>query len=150
MCSFWWVIIETCGLALSGRRIRPILLTIACCLRISFWCISIISLQYFSSVRVSTGFYKAVMNLTSWEPPNRRHNFLLIEFRLWEVLWSFVSFQLLNVYNCRSESTFHRKLQFDREKDHFGWKEKGQTRFQNVCVYKSSFNLWETHFFIYF
>ena len=40
----------------------------------------------------------------------------------------------LNVYDCRTEFTFYHKLQFDWEKYNFGCEEKGQTRFQSVCI----------------
>ena len=44
---------------------------------------------------------------------------------------------VLNVYDYRTESIFHHKLQFNLGKEHFGCEEERQTRFQNVCVYGS-------------
>ena len=44
---------------------------------------------------------------------------------------------VLNIYDCRTESTFYHKLEFDRKKDHFGCEEEKQTRFQHIHVYDS-------------
>jgi hypothetical protein len=52
------VICETCGRALSWRRIGPFRLTNVGRKRFSSWCILSISWQYFSAVMVSPGLKK--------------------------------------------------------------------------------------------
>ena len=79
--SLWRVIIETWGLALSWRRIGPFLLTNAGYLRVSFWCILSISVQYFSAVMVSPGFIKLWGN----KPAEEHQTVTIIFFR-----WSFI------------------------------------------------------------
>ena len=86
--NFWRVDCATYGGALKWRRTGPILWNNACCRHCSFQCISLLGRKYFSDKMVLPGFRKAVVDQTGSRRPNSDYDLFLVQFWLWEVLWT--------------------------------------------------------------
>ena len=136
MRGFWRVIIEACSLVLAWRRISPFVLTNVGCLRLSFWCISSISLQYFSAVMVSPDLIKL-----RWIKLAEDQQTVTLTFS-W---WSFGFGKCCGALSASSHSAlwlsfrihFSSQVTIRLSKGPFWFWRRRQMRFLNVCVYDS-------------
>ena len=152
MCSFWQLVINACGQELSCRKIGPLLLTNAGWLRVNFWCISLISLQYFSFVMVSSGFVKLWWIKSAEDHQSVTVTFFWMSFGFEKCCGALLAsndLQALNVYDWRTESAFHQKVQFDREKDYLACEVRRAEEISKLLRLRFKFNSWGSHFSIF-